>query len=135
MILVDSSVLIDFLKGTQNEKTALLKEILERDVPFGISAYTYQEVLQGARSESEYARLRSYFGSQDIYYVPQKSAFYEKAARLYFNLRRKGVTVRGMIDVLIAQTAIENKLLLLHNDRDFDAMAAAVPDLKILQQL
>ncbi len=64
MVLVDTSVLIDFLKGGQNRKTALLDEIIAREVPFGISAYTYQEVLQGARNEREYKRLREYLDTQ-----------------------------------------------------------------------
>jgi len=49
MILVDTSVLIKFFKGDADHKTEIFKEILEQDVPFGISAYTYQDVLQPAR--------------------------------------------------------------------------------------
>ncbi len=135
MVLVDTSVLIDFLKGGQNRKTALLDEIIAREVPFGISAYTYQEVLQGARNEREYKRLREYLDTQIIYCLPENRETYEKAARLYFDLRRRGVSVRGSIDVLIALTAMENKIALLHNDRDFDAIAAVTPALKIFDAL
>ena len=109
--------------------------VLERNIPFGISAYSYQEILQGARNEREYTLLRSYLASQMLYYPPAAQEFYEKAARMFFDLRRNGVTVRGTIDIMIALTAIENKLLLLHNDRDFDAIAAAVPELRILSAL
>lgn len=135
MILVDTSVLIDFLKGRQNEKTALLETVLERDIPFGISAFTYQEVLQGARDETEYKVLQSYLGTQTIYYPPNEQGLYDRGARLYFELRRSGVTVRSTIDVLIAITAIENNLMLLHNDRDFDSIASAVSEMKILSAL
>jgi predicted nucleic acid-binding protein len=110
----------------------LFEDILARDVPFGISAYTYQEVLQGARDDAEFARLRDYLGSQTIYLPPSELSHFERAAKLYFDLRRSGVTVRGSIDVLIALTAIENNLLLLHNDRDFDAIASYMPELRIL---
>lgn len=135
MVLVDTSVLIDFLKGRSNERTDLFTTLLERDIPFGISAYTYQEVLQGARDEREYERLQNYLGAQVIYYPPSEKSFYEKAARLFFDLRRKGVTVRGIIDLLIVLTAMENKLMLLHNDRDFDVIASAVPALRLLTAL
>ena len=135
MVLVDSSVLIEYLKGQHNSKTDILDEILALGVPFGISAFTYQEVLQGARDEREYKQLAAYLGTQTIYYPSKGREMYEKAARLYFDLRRRGVTVRGTIDILIALIALENKLLLLHNDRDFDAIASKTPGLKILNTL
>jgi len=50
---------------------------------------------------------------------------------LYFDLRRKGKTIRNTIDILIAETAVINGLYLLHNDRDFDIIAEFIPDLKI----
>jgi predicted nucleic acid-binding protein len=52
---------------------------------------------------------------------------FETAARSYFLCRKKGVTVRSTIDCLISQIAIEHNLLLLHSDRDFDAMAQIIP--------
>ena len=54
-----------------------------------------------------------------------------KAANIYFTLRRQGITPRSTIDILIALTAIEYNLLLLHNDKDFDAMEEKVPELNI----
>ncbi len=134
MVLVDTSVLIDYLKGRQSPKTEILGAILDRDIPFGISVYTYQEVLQGARDEREYKRLRDYLGSQVLYQLPEGRETCEKAARLFFDLRRQGITVRGSIDVLIALTAMENNLMLLHDDRDFDAIASKT-DLVILNSL
>ncbi len=124
MILVDTSVLIAYLKGQKTRKTDLLDAILSRDIPFGISVHTYQEVLQGARDEREYKRLREYLDSQVIYHLPEGREIYEKAARLFFDLRRKGITVRGSIDVHIALIAIENNLMLLHDDHDFDLIAS-----------
>ncbi|MGI6666565.1 MAG: type II toxin-antitoxin system VapC family toxin [Bacillota bacterium] len=135
MILVDTSVLIDFLKGRSTAKTASFREVLLRDVPFGFSVFTYQEVLQGSRDEAEYARLKAYMSTQKIYCVPDEVSVYERAARMYFDLRRKGVTVRSTIDVLIALTAIDNHLYLLHDDNDFDVMARHVPELEILTAL
>jgi len=135
MILVDTSVLIDFLKGQNDAKTMLFDEVLTRNIPFGISPYTLQEVLQGARNEKDYQKLRDYLSTQIIYFLPEEKSTYEKAARLYFDLRRKGLTPRSTIDILIALTAMENKLMLLHNDRDFDLMAEQLDNLKILKIL
>lgn len=135
MILVDTSVLISFLKGQPGEKTALLREIMVRDVPFGFSAFTYQEVLQGSRDEAQFTKLKAYMATQTIYCVSEELAVYDRAARMYFDLRRKGVTVRSTVDVLIALTAIDNRLFLLHDDNDFDVMARHVPELKILTAL
>ncbi len=135
MILVDTSVLICFLKGDSDDKTLLLQEILSRDIPFGISAYTYQEILQGARDEAELQTLKEYLSTQRIYFLKPEAEIYEKAAMLYYNLRRRGITPRSTLDMLIVLTALEHNLALLHNDRDFDLMAPHIPELKILHSL
>ena len=135
MILVDTTVLIDFLKGTENLKTELFEKIINHDYPYGIASYTYQELLQGARDETEYKKLKDYFSTQRIYFLPEVVETYEKAASVFFLLRRQGITVRSSIDVLIALTAIENNLLLLHNDKDYDVMAEKMTTIKILQNL
>lgn len=132
MILVDSSVLVDLLKGRDNPKTAMLETAVTQSMPFGIAPYTYQEILQGARDQSEYSKVKEYLSTQRVYFLPEVIETYEKAAFMYYFLRRQGVTPRSTIDVLIALTAIEYNLLLLHNDKDFDLMAEKVPELKIL---
>jgi predicted nucleic acid-binding protein len=135
MVLVDTSVIIEFLKGRQGDKVALFAKVLDHGVPFGISAYTYQEILQGARDEAEFRTLQGYLSTQHIYYLCADRTTYDKAAMLYFTLRRKGITPRGTLDVLIALTAMENDLALLHDDRDFDIMAERIPELRILRAL
>jgi len=132
LILVDSSVLVDLLKGRDNPKTAMLETAVTQSMPFGIAPYTYQEILQGARDQSEYSKVKEYLSTQRVYFLPEVIETYEKAAFMYYFLRRQGVTPRSTIDVLIALTAIEYNLLLLHNDKDFDLMAEKVPELKIL---
>jgi hypothetical protein len=128
-------VLIDALKGKENVKTKLFKDVIKRNVPYGFAAYTYQEVLQGASNEREYSRLKEYLSVQRIYFLPEEIKTYEKAAVIYYNLRRQGITPRSTIDILIALTAMEHNLLLLHNDKDFDAIASKIADLKILNRL
>jgi predicted nucleic acid-binding protein len=127
MILVDTSVLIDFLKGKKDKSSQRLKEVLQQGIPFGINSFVYQEVLQGARSEKEYKLLSKYLETQRFYHPKDPIEYFAKAARIYFDCRKKGVTIRSTIDCVIAQTAIEHDLFLLHNDGDFDAMATVIP--------
>jgi predicted nucleic acid-binding protein len=127
MILVDSSVLIAFLKGSATAGARKFREILDHQIPFGIPAIVYQEVLQGARSEKEYKLIRGYLGSQRFFHPKDPVDSYAKAAKIYFDCRRKGVSVRSTIDCLIAQIAMEHDLLLLHEDRDYEAMSAVAP--------
>ncbi len=126
MILVDTSVLIDLFRGASNKPTNIMREVLALQIPFGITSVIFQEVLQGAKSEGEYKLLREYLSSQRFFHPRNGVKFYADAARIYFTCRRKGVTVRSTIDCLIAQTALEQGLRLLHNDRDFDAMAPII---------
>lgn len=126
MILVDTSVLLDFFKGSRNESSQKFRMVLEKGIPFGINSFIYQEVLQGAKSEKEYALLKRYLETQRFYHPKDPVDSFERAARIYFECRRKGVTVRSSIDCIIAQTAIERDLYLLHNDSDFDAMLSIV---------
>lgn len=123
MILVDSSVLIDFLEGREHVRVDHFIEVLDRDIPFGISPLTILEVLQGAATEKDLATLREYLGSQTIYDLEGGFGSYAAAARIFFDLRKKGMSVTSSVDCLIAQTAIEHNLLLLHNDSDFDRIA------------
>jgi hypothetical protein len=135
MILVDTSVLIGYLKGQAGLKIDLFENVISHGIPYGFSAYTFQETLQGTRDKREFKQLREYLTTQNIYFMPETLATYEKAALLHFNLRRHGVTIRGSIDVLIALTAIEHTLLLLHDDRDFDGIAKWTPELRLLETL
>ncbi len=124
MYLIDTSVLIDFFKGKETKQTKKLENILLHKIPFGISALTYQELLQGAKDRREYEILRKYLTTQKIYYPGFET--YDAAADLFFSCRKKGITIRSSIDALIAATAIENDLILLCSDRDFAYIAKVV---------
>lgn len=127
MILVDTSVLIDFLSGRKSEGAEKLENILAQKMPFGINSFIFQEVLQGASSEKDFGLLGDYLISQKFYHLKEPVQSFENAARIYMECRKKGITIRSTIDCLIAQTALEHDLLLLHNDKDFEAMAQIVP--------
>jgi len=127
MILVDTSVLIHFFKGTNTENSRKFGIVLQRRMPFGINSLIFQEVLQGAGSEKEYLTLKKYLETQRFYHLKDPIGSFAEAARIYLNCRKKGITIRSTIDCLIAQTALENDLLLLHEDGDFDLMAKVIP--------
>ncbi len=128
MYLIDTSVLIDFLKANETLQSHKFEKIIQNQVPFGISAFTYQETLQGSKDKKEYEKLNTYLSSQKIYYPSSES--YEMAANLFFKCRKSGITIRSTIDALIATVAIEHNLILLHSDKDFDYIAK-VTDLKV----
>jgi len=132
VILVDTSVLIQFLRGEENESTRVFEAIVKEGMPFGISVYTYAEVLQGARDDTEFRLLDEYLGSQTIYAPQPGRETYKEAATIFYKLRRQGITIRGLVDVLIALTAIHNDLQLLHNDKDFEFMKAVESRLRTL---
>jgi len=119
MILVDTSVLIDFLKGNQNPQTKKLRQIISNNIPFGITSLIMQEVLQGVKDESEFNKVEKYLTSLEFYHPKDQINSFTAAAKIYFDLRRKGVTIRSTIDCLIVQIALENNLALLHNDNDY----------------
>jgi len=126
MILVDTSVLIDFFKGENNNSCDKFRDILESAIPFGITSQIFQEVLQGAKSISEYKKLKKYLESQRFFHPKDSVATYAQAAKIYFDCRKKGITIRSTIDCLIAQVAMEHNVSLLHNDNDFEAIAKVV---------
>jgi predicted nucleic acid-binding protein len=127
MILVDTSVLIHFFKGIDSKSSQKFRTILQREIPFGINSLIFQEVLQGAGSEKEYLTLKKYLETQRFYHLREPIDSFAKAAKIYLDCRKKGITIRSTIDCLIAQTALENNLLLLHEDSDFDLMAKVIP--------
>lgn len=131
MILVDTSVWIDYLRQRETPATNALEEIMERSYPFGLSGIIYQEILQGAVSPEDFDRLVEYFGSQRFYHPVDPVESYAAAGALYCLCRRNGVTIRSSIDCLIAQIAIENDLSLLQSDRDFVGMQAVVSELRL----
>jgi len=119
--------LIHFLKGVNSESSRKFRMVLERSIPFGINSLIFQEVLQGAGSEKDYLTLKKYVETQRFYHLRHPIASFAEAAKIYLDCRKKGITIRSAIDCLIAQTALENDLLLLHEDSDFDLMAKVIP--------
>jgi predicted nucleic acid-binding protein len=127
MILVDTSVLIDFFKGSENNSVDSFNRIIEKNIPFGINHFIYLEVLQGARAEEDYNLLKKYLDTQIFYELKHGRESYADAALMYMKLRQLGLKVKSTLDCLIARVAIENELSLLHNDEDFSRISKHFP--------
>ena len=102
MILVDTSVLIDFLKGRANERVSAFSEILDRRLPFGINEFICQEILQGAATAAEFDKLKEYLETIPFYRLKEGKGSFEKAAYLNIACCKSGITIRSTIDLLIA---------------------------------
>ena len=127
MIVLDSSVLIGLFRGHQSPAISLFKTMEREGAPFLLPAVCYQEVLQGARDEKEWRLLQDYLGSQDLLVPRNAISTHQAAARIYFDCRRKGLTIRSSMDCYIAQLALEESGTLLHDDDDFDRIAKVRP--------
>ena len=129
MVLVDSSVLIDFFRGRSTPAVRFLSEIEASGEAAGwaLPLVCLQEILQGAKDEREWKLLRSALESQEIVGPGDPLAVHLEAARIFFDCRRKGLTVRSSTDCLIAALALERGDVLLHDDADFDAIAKVRP--------
>ena len=121
MILVDSSVWIDYFKGTSTAQTEKLDRLLGHE-PLAIGDLILTEVLQGFDSERDFNDARRMLTSLMVVELGGREIAIQ-AAKNFRALRRFGVTVRKTIDSVIATRCIEDGYDLLHNDRDFDPFA------------
>ena len=124
MIVVDTSALVAFLRGDRTPAALKLEELERQETPFSIPAVCVQEVLQGARDEREWKLLTGILQDQSFLSPGDPWATHAEAARIFFDCRRKGITLRGTLDCLVAAMALENDAVLLHEDRDFEKMKA-----------
>ena len=120
MLLIDTSVWIGVFRDRSGQVRQQLETLIaDREVL--LTRFTQLELLQGSINEQEWALLSTYLETQD--YIELTIHSWKAAARIYYDLRRQGLTVRSPIDCCIAQAALENNLLLIHNDRDFETIA------------
>jgi predicted nucleic acid-binding protein len=127
LIVVDSSVLIPFLSGRPTPAAVRLHELELAAEPFALPVVCCQEVLQGARDEREWRLLHDYLSTQRLLAPRDAWATHRDAARIYFDCRRLGLTVRSAADCLIAQLVLDNSGILLHDDADFDRIRTVRP--------
>lgn len=123
MILVDTSVWIDFLRGRNTPYRSMLHDLIAGDEDLCITGIILTEILQGIRDDKVNSETREYLLDYPIY-DPSGIVTYIEAANIYRRCLKKGKTVRRTIDCVIAAIALENDLTVFHNDSDFDQIAA-----------
>lgn len=124
MVLVDTSVWITIFRDSSGQAGHALQHMLgEQDV--ALTRFHALELLQGAKDDQEWDMLQSYLEPQE--YLELLPPSWATAARIYFDLRRQGLTVRSPIDCCIAQIALDYDVLLIHQDKDFHTIARIRP--------
>jgi len=131
LIIVDTSVLINLLRGRTTLSAERLIRIEHEDTPFHIPAICCQEILQGAKDEGEWEFLYRNLSTQRTLVPNDPLQTHIAAARIFFECRARGMTIRNAADCIVAQLALENDADLLHDDQDFDRIARIRP-LRIL---
>jgi hypothetical protein len=119
--IVDTTVWIDFFRGTDTPEVRELQRLIEASEDVCICGVILTEVLQGIREDKDHATASAAFDA--FLFLPMTQRTFIRAADIYRTLRRRGVTIRNAVDCMIASVAIEHEIPLLHNDRDFDAIA------------
>lgn len=118
MILVDSSVWIDYLRGDETPQTERLHALLGQE-PLAVGDLILTEVLQGTTTKKDFDRVLDLLSALDVVTLGGQTVAIQ-AAKNFCTLREKGVTVRKTIDCVIATRCILDGLTLLHSDRDFE---------------
>lgn len=128
MVLVDSSVWIDLLRGHESAQTRALRKLIEIDEA-ALAPVIYQEILQGAASPERLDKLRATFRTLPFLLPKHAIETYAAAAELYVRCRQQGITPRSPHDCLVARIAVEHGVALLHDDRDYESLRRVEPDL------
>jgi predicted nucleic acid-binding protein len=123
MMLIDTSIVIDVLRGDRDNVERLFALIGPEQMAF--ARFTELEVMMGTRDKRDWDRTAAMFDRRTI--IDPKPDAWRRSARVYFDLRRNGKTIRSIADICIAMTAVDNNLELIHNDRDFVVLAEAMP--------
>ncbi|RJQ76326.1 MAG: PIN domain nuclease [Desulfobacteraceae bacterium] len=120
MVLVDSSVWIDYFNGAATRQTEILDQMLQQ-IPLITGDLILVEVLQGFRDDNDFKKAQEIMGILPCREMCGHDIAIQSAEN-YRKLRKKGITVRKTIDVIIGTFCIAEKIPLLHTDKDFDPM-------------
>jgi predicted nucleic acid-binding protein len=118
MVLVDTTVWIDFFLDRPLPHVKVLEDLLVNREDLCICGIILTEVLQGIRKDSEFIKTKNLFSN--LVFLPMRYSTFLKSAEIYRSLRQKGITIRNPVDCMIASVALENEIALLDNDKDFD---------------
>jgi predicted nucleic acid-binding protein len=119
MILVDTSVWVDFLRGINSPQRRILHKLIEDEEDISITEIILTETLQGVKEDKDFKLVKDYLLEFPIHRTKGIET-YLKAAQIYRDCRKKGKTVRKTVDCIIAAICVENDLTLLHKDSDFN---------------
>lgn len=119
MILVDTSVWIDFLRGVNSPQRRMLHRLIEDEEDISITEIILVEILQGIKEDRDFRLVKDYLLEFPIHRAKGIKT-YLTAAEIYRACRKKGKTVRKTVDCIIASICIENDLPLLHKNSDFE---------------
>ena len=125
MTLVDTSVWVDFFRGTPSAEALWLRNALSENVRLCLCGPILTEVLQGGRSGREHRRVRRLLDA--LLFLGISRETYLAAADLYRRARAGGDTIRATIDCIIGACAIAHGVPLLQKDRDFEVIARIAP--------
>lgn len=130
MIVVDTSVWIDFFRDTGTWQVEHLTQLIADDEPVALTDIVLTEILQGLPSDREARRVERRLLAFDVLRLEALDDF-RRAASLYRQARTAGVTIRRTLDCLIASVCVRDDAPLLHADADFDHLAACT-DLRVV---
>lgn len=122
MIVVDTSVWVDFFADHDTPQMARLDNLLEDSDDVGLTDIILTEILQGLRTDGDVRRVERRLSVFEILRLRSLSDF-RRAAAMYRSARRKGITIRRTSDCLIASVCVREQVPLLHADADFDRLA------------
>ena len=117
MILVDTSVWIDFFAGRDLKHVATLEQYIIESEDLALCGIILTEILQGITDDATHRRVRRYLGP--LIMLPMPETVFVRAADIYRKSRKNGITIRKTNDCIIAATALDHDCPLLHNDKDF----------------
>ncbi len=126
MIVVDTSVWIDFFRGTTTTAVERFVALVDDDAGIAITDVILTEILQGLQSEADVRRVERRLAPFEVLRLEDLDDF-RRAAALYRGARRQGITIRRTLDCLIASVCIREGVALLHTDIDFDRLASCSP--------
>lgn len=121
MVLVDTTVWIDFFADRSEPHVGKLQELIESEEDLSLCGVVLTEILQGIRTDKDFNKTKEYL--DDLIFLPMRHRTFVRAAEIYRSLRNKGITIRKPVDCMIASVTIEYNIHLLHNDRDFNYIA------------
>jgi predicted nucleic acid-binding protein len=122
VIVVDTSVWIDFFRDTDTPHVAALAGLIERDAGLAITDVVLAELLQGAPDDRDAARIERRLSPHELFEL-KSAADARRAASMYRAARAAGHTIRRTLDCLIASVCVRENVAIMHADADFDRLA------------